>query len=255
MDRDRAPERRAAAVRDHGRVGAGDAQTESLLVKVRAEGFRETHSDPEALEIGKSHQTADPALALPSDERQNGAKGDGRFVPHRDEALRAAVQARAQIVMTRKHGPDRGTGTENFESDLGSPKTPPCDFSDGQVEDPVRLQPLRHVVVARDGDESGRDRPGADPFGKRGGRHFRDGPIDHARKFVERDDPVFPVRKPGERKGAGKVAAEFLAVAQHRVRLHPPRRGTETDGGQKLRDFPGSQVLTVSIMRKYTPSI
>src|SRR5436190_14002175 len=73
----------------------------------------------------------------------------------------------------------------DFQLDRWSPKTPPCEFARGHVEDPFRFEPGGNVVVARNGDEAARQVCAADALADCGGTDFGHVAVDDAGEFVE----------------------------------------------------------------------
>jgi hypothetical protein len=75
----------------------------------------------------------------------------------------------------------------DFESDIGTPKTPPLQMAGGHVEHPIGLEPLGHVIVTRDGDEPARNITAANALGDGRRTGAGDVAIDDAGEFVEDD--------------------------------------------------------------------
>ena len=121
--------------------------------------------------------------------RHRRAERHRRAVPQGQKAPRAPRSATAQIVMTRKQPPRTTPATKDFKLDRRSPKTPPRERGRGHVEHPVGLEPLGHVVVARDGHEPAGDPARANPLGNRRRADPRDVAIDDAGELVEGHQP------------------------------------------------------------------
>ena len=90
--------------------------------------------------------------------------------------------------MTLKQLPSSQFAAMDFQLDRRSPKTPPCEFACGHVNDPIWLEPVGDVVMARDGHEAARQVAAADAFRDRGRADFGDIAIDDAGEFVESDE-------------------------------------------------------------------
>ena len=189
----------------------------------------------------------DAAAVLAADQRQRRAKRGRHAVPQREVALGEVAQAAAQIVMTRKQPPRLTRATNDFKLDRRSPKTPPLERRGRHVDDPVGLEPLGHVVVARHGDEAAADAARANPLRHRRRNDPGDVAIDDGGEFVENDergngecwkdevmnvgrridgryfdcsvhsirDPrsAIPFRTSAFEQCSGQIAAELLAVA------------------------------------------
>ena len=91
-------------------------------------------------------------------------------------------------MMTLKQLPSSQFAAMDFQLDRRSPKTPPCEFARGHVDDPIWLEPIGDIVVTRDGNEATRQVAATDAFGDRGGADFGDVAIDDAGEFVESDE-------------------------------------------------------------------
>src|SRR6185436_16053929 len=121
-----------------------------------------------------------------------------------------------QIVMRLEERPVTPVRLENLELQSGTPKGPPSELELARVVDPVRLEPLRDVVVA--GEEDGLPGGPAPRLLEREGADAGDLPVDDGRGLG--DD-------------AREVGAEALAVRQDLVRSQPGGDGAEADGRER----------------------
>src|SRR4051794_14420718 len=96
--------------------------------------------------------------------------------------------------MALKQLPRSHFAAMDFQSDrwpsprrIFEPKTPPLELGGRHVEDPIRLEPGGHIVVAGHSDEAAGQVSAADALGDCGGADFRDVAVDDAGEFIEGD--------------------------------------------------------------------
>jgi len=183
--------------------------------------FAHRVADADSLKVGMTDRSMlAPAGTDGMGVRQHRGKDSGAIFNSAEVTASGTVQIAAQIMMTLEYFPERSIGRAAAKFDARSPKPPPCERPARHVQHPVRLQPLDHILMARDCDKSfGDPQWRLEPYRLRSRRRgdFRDGAIHHAAELIECDDGTAQQKRPCQ------LAAKLFAVAEHRVRLEPCR--------------------------------
>jgi hypothetical protein len=157
---------------------------------------RRSHPDSNPLKIRQRHNPRHSPPILSANECRGRAKVDRHIAPRRQITSRTPRQLAAQIVMALKQLPRVHLAPVDLELDRGTapiarivrgvaPKTPPFQLASRHIDNPIRLQPLDHVVVTSHRDEPARHPPASNPFRNRRRTNLGHIAIDNARKFVE----------------------------------------------------------------------
>lgn len=118
-----------------------------------------------------------------------------------------------------------------------SPNRPPCgighfEFSRVRFVNPIRLQPVKHVVMAGDGHEFLPAPP--DRLGDCCTANLSDRSIHYRRELVYHSQGWHLGQRPGH------IDSELLAVAEHVEWAHPRWRRRESDRREQAGDIPDS---------------
>jgi hypothetical protein len=151
-----------------------------------------THTDPDSLKIRQRHDPREPPVILLGNKRHGRAKIDWSALPGRQVTPRAARKFPAQIVMTLKQLPRSHVTAMDFQVDRRSAKqTPgfaggsPHELTPRHINDPIRFQPVGHIVMASYCDESTRNAAAADSLGNCRRTNFRHRAINNTREFID----------------------------------------------------------------------
>ena len=121
------------------------------------ERVAEHERQPETLKVRQRDQPRHPSNvgSFGVRSRQDARERHGSIVDEQCVAAGRLRQARGQIVIRSEKGPDAVLDPPDVGFD-GRPslKRPPSENASSGFEDPIRLKPLDHVIVARHGDKA-----------------------------------------------------------------------------------------------------